>query len=134
MIGLYAQDQYKATPKVTLNAGLRWDPNFPLTVVGGRGAVFAPGQQSTRFPGAPVGLVFPGDEGINANLMPTTYGYFEPRIGIAWQLNETTAVRAGFGLFTTPLEDAFYNHVWDTAPFSPSFNLNGTITTPFKGQ
>jgi len=50
--------------------------------------------------------------------------------GIAWQLNETTAVRAGFGLFTTPLEDAFYNHVWDTAPFSPSFNLNGTITTP----
>ena len=130
MIGLYAQDQYKVTPNLTLNAGLRWDPNFPLTVVGGRGAAFVPGQQSTRFPGAPNGLVFPGDKGINSNLMPTTYGYFEPRIGIAWQVNENLAVRAGFGLFTTPLEDAFYNHVWDTAPFSPSFNLNGTTTTP----
>jgi len=128
MVGLYAQDQYKLTPKVTLNAGLRWDPNFPLTVVGGRGAAFVPGQQSTRFPNAPLGLVFPGDKGVNAGLMETTYGYFEPRIGVAWQVNENMAVRAGFGLFTTPLEDAFYNHVWDTAPFAPTFQVNGTTT------
>lgn len=130
MIGLYAQDQYKLTPKVTLNVGLRWDPNFPLTVVGGRGAAFIAGQQSTRFPNAPLGLVFPGDKGVSAGLMETTYGYFEPRIGVAWQVNANMAVRAGFGLFTTPLEDAFYDHVWDAAPFAPTFQVNGTTTTP----
>ena len=126
MFGLYAQDQYKIRPNVTLNAGLRWDPNTPPGVVGGRGAAFIPGQQSTRYPNAPIGLVFPGDRGIDSALMPTTYGYFEPRIGIAWQPRPNTAVRAGFGLFTTPLEDAFYNHVWDAAPFAPAFQRNGT--------
>ncbi|GGG85855.1 TonB-dependent receptor [Edaphobacter dinghuensis] len=132
MIGLYAQDQFKLLSNLTLTAGLRWDPNFPLQVAGGRGAAFVPGQQSTRYPNAPLGLVFPGDHGINNGLMPTTYGYFEPRIGLAWQVHPDTVVRAGFGLFTTPLEDAFYNHVWDTAPFAPSYGLNGGATTPLS--
>jgi hypothetical protein len=126
MLGLYAQDQFKFKPNLTLTAGLRWDPNLPLTVVNGRGAAFVPGQQSVRYPNAPVGLIFPGDKGLNAGLMKTTYGYFEPRIGLAWQVHPDTVVRAGFGIFTTPLEDAFYNGVWDAAPFAPSYNLTGT--------
>jgi len=132
MIGLYGQDQFKVRPNVTLTMGLRWDPNFPLQVNNGRGAAFVPGQQSTRYPNAPLGLVFPGDKGINNGLMPTTYGYFEPRIGVAWQVHPDTVVRAGFGMFTTPLEDAFYNHVWDTAPFAPSYSLSGGSTTPLS--
>jgi len=132
MVGLYGQDQIKLRPNLTFTAGLRWDPNFPLQVAGGRGAVFAPGQQSTRYPNSPLGLIFPGDHGVNNGLMPTTYGYFEPRIGIAWQAHPSTVFRAGFGLFTTPLEDAFYNHIWDTAPFAPSYGLNGGSTTPLS--
>jgi len=132
MLGLYAQDQLKVRSNVTLTAGLRWDPNFPLQVASGRGAAYVPGQQSTRYPNAPVGLIFPGDKGLNDGLMPTTYGYFEPRIGIAWQVHPDTVIRSGFGLFTTPLEDAFYNHVWDTAPFAPAYNLNGTGSTPLS--
>jgi hypothetical protein len=132
MVGLYGQDQIKLLPNLTVTAGLRWDPNFPLQVAGGRGAVFAPGQQSTRYPNAPLGLVFPGDKGVNDGLMPTRYGYFEPRVGIAWQVHPSTVVRAGFGLFTTPLEDAFYNHIWDTAPFAPSYGLNGDSTVPLS--
>ncbi|WP_263356080.1 TonB-dependent receptor [Acidicapsa ligni] len=132
MTGFYAQDQFKPLPNVTLTAGLRWDPNFPLAVKNGRGAAFIPGQQSTRYPNAPLGLVFPGDKGVTDGLMPTTYGYFEPRIGIVWQAHPATVVRSGFGMFTTPLEDAFYNHVWDAAPFAPSYNLNGTGTVPLS--
>jgi hypothetical protein len=132
MVGLYGQDQIKLLPNLTVTAGLRWDPNFPLQVAGGRGAVFDPGQQSTRYPNAPLGLIFPGDKGVNDGLMPTTYAYFEPRVGIAWQVHPSTVVRAGFGMFTTPLEDAFYNHIWDTAPFAPSYGLNGGSTTPLS--
>jgi outer membrane receptor protein involved in Fe transport len=123
--GLYAQDQYKPFNTVTVTAGLRWDPNTPPSVAGGRGVAFRQGQQSTRFPNAPLGLVFPGDAGVDDALMPTTYGYFEPRVGVAWQPRTHTSVRAGFGLFEAPLPYSYYNHTSDIAPFSPTFSLFG---------
>jgi hypothetical protein len=132
MLGLYGQDQFKLRPNLNVTLGLRWDPNFPLQVAGGRGAGFVPGQQSTRYPNAPLGLIFPGDPGLNKGLMATTYGYFEPRVGVVWQPHPDTVVRSGFGLFTTPMEDAFYNGVWDVAPFAPTFSLNATATVPLS--
>jgi hypothetical protein len=132
MMGYYVQDQYKIRPTVTISAGLRWDPNYPLTIASGRGAAFIPGQQSTRYPNAPLGLVFVGDKGVGPGVMPTTYGYWEPRLGVAWQAHPETVVRAAFGMFTTPMEDAFYDHVWDAAPFSPSYTLNGSATVPLS--
>ena len=129
-LGLYAEDQFKLKPNVTLTAGLRWDPNLPPSSQGGRGSVFVPGQQSTVFPNAPVGLVFPGDRGINSALMPTSYGYFEPRIGIAFQPRSlpNTSFRAGFGLFTAPLSYSTYNHTADIAPFSPTYTIYANYT------
>jgi hypothetical protein len=132
MLGLYGQDQFKLRPNVVVTLGLRWDPNFPLQVAGGRGAGFVPGQQSTRYPNAPLGLIFPGDHGLNEGLIQNSYGYFEPRVGVVWQAHPDTVVRAGFGLFTTPMEDAFYNGVWDAAPFAPSFSLSATGTVPLN--
>ncbi|MEO8737036.1 MAG: hypothetical protein ABI380_10900, partial [Edaphobacter sp.] len=131
MVGVYGQDQYKIKPNLTATIGLRWDPNTPAHVIGGRGADFVPGQQSTRFPNAPLGLVFPGDTGITDTLYKATYSYFEPRIGIAWSPNPTTAVRAAFGLFTTPMEDAFYQRIGDVAPFSPTYGVGSGSTIPF---
>jgi hypothetical protein len=137
-LGLFAQDQYRVRPNLTLTAGLRWDPNLPPSTPGeGRGAAFRPGQQSQRFPNAPTGLVFPGDRGVNAALMPTSYGYFQPRIGFSWQPSGLpgTAVRGAFGMFTGPLPYSTYNHTADIAPFSPVYNLNAApgagYTIPF---
>lgn len=131
-IGLYGQDQFKLTPNLTIEAGLRWDPNYPVNVVDGRAATFVPGQQSTVYPNAPTGLVFPGDTGIGGGLMRTTYGYWEPRLGVAWQPHSLphTSFHAGFGLFTAPLITSYYNHTFDNSPFAPTFTLNGTTTTP----
>ncbi len=124
-LGLYAQDQYRIRPNITLTAGLRWDPNLPPTSAGGRGAAFNPGQQSTRFPNAPTGLIFPGDKGVDSALMPTSYNYYEPRLGIAWQPRALprTAIRAAFGLFTAPLSYSVYNHAADISPFSPTYTF-----------
>jgi hypothetical protein len=128
MFGIYGQDQWKVKPNLTLTLGLRWDPNTPAHVAGGRGAAFVPGQQSTRFPNAPLGLVFPGDHGITDTLYNASYTYFEPRIGFAWAVSPTTTVRSAFGLFTTPMEDAFYQRVWDVAPFSPGYSPTSSST------
>jgi hypothetical protein len=132
--GFYGQDQYRIRPNLTITAGLRWDPNFPPKIANGRSAAFVSGQQSTVYPNAPVGLVFPGDRGIGGGLMRTTYGYWEPRIGLAWQPREFphTSIRAGFGLFTSPMIYSQYNHTADNAPFAPTFNLQGTNTMPLN--
>jgi hypothetical protein len=132
LMGYYVQDQFKFRPNLTISAGLRWDPNYPLTIADGRAAAFIPGQQSTRYPNAPLGLVFVGDKGVGPGVMPTTYGYWEPRLGVSWQLRPDTVVRGAFGMFTTPMEDAFYDHVWDAAPFAPSYTLNGSSTVPLN--
>jgi hypothetical protein len=131
-LGLFAQDQYRVKPNLTVTLGMRWDPNLPPASTGGRGAALHPGQQSTKYPNAPLGVVFPGDSGLDNALMPTSYGYYEPRIGISYQPAKLphTAFRAGFGLFTGPLPYANYNHASDLAPFSPTFLVNGTTTTP----
>jgi hypothetical protein len=128
--GFYGQDQFRWRPNITITAGLRWDPNIPPQIENGRAATFVAGQQSTVYPNAPTGLVFPGDAGVGDGLMKTTYGYWEPRVGIAWQPRSLpkTSIRAGFGLFTSPMIYSTYNHTADNSPFAPTFTNNGTTT------
>ena len=132
--GFYGQDQYRMRPNLSITAGLRWEPNLAPGVAGGRGAAYVPGQQSTLFANAPLGLVFPGDKGISKGLMPNTYGYWEPRVGVAWQTQAlpNTSFRAGFGLFAQPLQYSMYNHTADISPFSPTFGLFGGSNTPLS--
>ena len=132
--GFYGQDLYRLRPNINLTLGLRWDPNLPPQVTAGRAAVWSPGQQSTVYPNAPKGLVFPGDSGIGAGLMDTTYGYWEPRVGVAWQPKglSKTSIHAGFGMFTQPMIYSTYNHTVDNAPFAPTFTPQGTSTTPLS--
>ncbi len=132
-LGIYAQERYNVRPNFTISVGMRWDPNFPPAMTNGRGAAFRPGRQSIVYPNAPVGVVFPGDKGISSSLMPNSYGYFQPRIGLTWQPKfiQNLAIRAGFGLFTGPFPYEYYNHTADLAPFSPTFTLtSGTALYP----
>ena len=132
--GFYGQDLYRLRPNINLTLGLRWDPNLPPQITAGRAATFVPGQQSTVYPNAPVGMVFPGDSGIGNGLMKNTYGYWEPRLGVAWQPKNLpkTSIHAGFGLFTQPFIYSTYNHTVDNAPFAPQFTPQGTSTTPLN--
>ena len=131
MMGVYAQDQIRIKPNLTVTVGVRWDPNTPPTVTGGRGSQWRPGVQSTMFPNAPVGMIFPGDAGLDAKLMPTTYNNWDPRIGVAYQPKflPHTSFRAGFGIFTGPLQYSAYNHSSDIAPFSPTFSFGSHVET-----
>ena len=148
--GPFIQDDWKILPNLTINLGLRWDPNTPPVSQGGRGAAWipgtapagigpfvdnTPGQQSTVFTNAPAGLDFPGDPGVPDTLMNSDYGYWEPRIGVSWQPKflHKTVFHAGFGMFTGPLQYSEYNHASDVAPFSPTFNWSGWAYDPTCG-
>jgi hypothetical protein len=123
----FVQDDWKLLPNLTVNLGLRWDPNTAPASKGGRGAAFVPGQQSTVYPNAPLGLIFPGDKGMTDTLMNDSYNYWEPRLGLAWQPKQLphTVIHAGFGMFTGPLEYSMYNHAADISPFSPLYDYYG---------
>ena len=145
----YAQDEFRITPRLTLNLGLRYEVNTPYTDIRNRMNAWEPGKQSVVYPQAPEGLLFPGDPGVPAGIAPVDYHEFMPRVGLAWDPfgGNKTIVRAGYGIFYDgftngtggPLQGAISALPWTQAyqlP-GPGFNLAnpyGTSPTPFGGQ
>jgi Carboxypeptidase regulatory-like domain/TonB dependent receptor len=100
----YAQDTIKVTSRLTLNLGLRYDLPFPYTEVKNRQTLWIPGRQSTVFPNAPEGLLYPGDQGVPAGLIPTFKKAFAPRVGIAWDPTASAKwlVTSAYGIYYEP--------------------------------
>jgi len=109
-IGLYAQDSWKATRRLTVNYGIRWEPFFSFTNKHGYfdhfdPALFAQNIHSTLYPNAPAGLIFPGDPqwapGGN-RIAGNRYAIFLPRVGVVWDPlgDGKTTIRASVGVFT----------------------------------
>lgn len=104
-LGAFAQDSWRVRPNLTLNYGLRWDVLPAWHEKYNQIQTLALGEQSIVYPGAPAGLIFPGDPGIPSTLAPTRYNRFSPRIGLAWSPRAgKTVIRAGFGIFYTAFE------------------------------
>ena len=59
----YVQDTFKATSRLTLNFGVRYELPFPYTEIKNRQTLWIPGRQSTVVPDAPNGLLYPGRQG-----------------------------------------------------------------------
>jgi hypothetical protein len=159
---LFAQDSWKVKSNLTLNYGLRWEFNQPITDVGHKVQTFRPGQADTVFncqisSGAlglypvgtdcgpngparsifPLGLVVPGDKGVPNALTSTYYKAFAPRIGINWDPRKDgkTSIRAGFGIFYNPIEQLVLEQFSAEPPFGGSPLINTTfIQTPFYSQ
>ncbi len=100
----YVQDTYKVAPRLTINAGLRYELPMPSTEGRNRVTLFEPGKQSTVMPDAPAGLLYPGDSGVPAGLIPTDYKAFAPRVGIAWDPSNDgkSLVTLAYGIFYEP--------------------------------
>jgi hypothetical protein len=104
---LYVQDSYKATSRLTLNIGLRYELPQPYSEIHNENELFVPNVQSKVHPDAPPGLLYPGDPGVGPGLIPREYRAFAPRAGFAWDPtgNGQWAVRAAYGIFYDP----YYN-------------------------
>jgi outer membrane receptor protein involved in Fe transport len=87
--GLFIQDDWRIHPRFTLNLGLRYDYQTPVTDPHDRKLTFIEGRQSTVVPNAPLGLLFPGDEGIPRSIINPDRNNFAPRVGFAWDPKAT---------------------------------------------
>ena len=128
--GAYVQDSIRVRPNLTLNLGLRWEFSQPWYDTQDRIVTMIPGQQSTQFPKAPKGLLYPGDQGVPRTLAPTRYNNFSPRLGIAYSPGSSagllgkilggpgkTSIRAGGGIFYTAIQDQTLYWILGTTPF-----------------
>ena len=108
-IGLYAQDSWKVTPRLTINYGVRWEPWFPIWSKEGLfmrfdKALFDQNVHSQVHVNAPAGLVFPGDPQWSSgnSIANKRYNVFVPRFGLVWDPkgDGNMTIRAAFGSYT----------------------------------
>jgi hypothetical protein len=118
---VFAQDSWRATPKVTFNYGLRWDVMQPWYERDNQIQTIVPGAKSVVYPGAPAGLVVPGDPGVARGLSPTRWGNVSPRIGIAYAPNESTSLRGSYGLFYTAFQGLSAGIMYGVPPYGYNY-------------
>jgi Carboxypeptidase regulatory-like domain len=145
-VGLFAQDSWRVRPNLVVSYGLRWDRIEPWYEKYNGVSTFIPGQQSRVYPGAPEGLLFPGDPGVPRTLAPPGNRDFSPRIGLAWSpsANEgvwrtllggagKTSIRAGFGTYYTAIEALSIGILAANPPFGITYSSPAPplFATPF---
>jgi hypothetical protein len=146
--GLFAQDSWRLRSNLTFNYGVRWDLIQPWTEEHNQTGTLIPGEQSVVFPGAPTGLVFPGDPNVPRTIAPTRYNNFSPRLGLAWSPNSTStfiekltggpgnsSIRAGYGRFFTAIEGQTLAFETGNAPYGLTYSSPETplFTNPLIG-
>jgi hypothetical protein len=124
----YAQDTFRVLPRLTLNLGVRYEYNSPQydthnNIIG----FFGTGAQSTVFPDAPPGVLYPGDPGTpNRALVFADRNNWAPRVGFAWDIfgNAKLVMRGGFGIFYDIEDGALNLQFGGQPPFGDVSNLN----------
>ncbi len=125
---VYLQDDIHVTPKLTVNAGLRWDYLGPLT---DRFNALTHGFDTTspsplQAPGISVkgGLLYAGAGGLDRGIYDKQWKNFGPRVGAAYQLTPKTVLRGGYGLI--------YAQTFDDPGGAPGFNQRTAMVTSIQ--
>ncbi len=116
--GLFVQDDYRATNKLTLNLGLRYELATPWTEIHNRLANFIPALDNVYPVKSPQ---IPQDTMYNANYLD-----FEPRLGLSYQLTSKTVIRAGFGVFYDFTSESVNSLGNNNAPFAGNLSITNT--------
>ncbi len=137
---VYAQDNYKVTQRITIDAGIRWEPFLPPVDQLNDQICYDPTftKQSTYYPTAPPGILFPGppqgssslgqgDAGCPRSMVPDRWKNVAPRVGVNVDPFGTgkTSVRAGVGIFWDQARLIAWNRFSTAQPFDESVIVNG---------
>jgi outer membrane receptor protein involved in Fe transport len=135
MLSEFFQDDWKITPKLTMNYGLRYDyATWPYSGADRMTNVLDPNRTAVN---ATATLITPANSPYGSTLVKPDKNNFAPRIGFAYQVTPTTVVRAGYGRFYMLFERAgsedqmFLNppYLIDKLLSAPSNNVTANATS-----
>jgi hypothetical protein len=140
--GIYASDDFRATSKLTLSMGLRWEVNWPFSERWDRIDAIDPNMASplnTYFQGAGSSTLLKGGyvyaSPDHRHVYDVDMHDFAPRFGLSWQFRPKFVARGGYGLFYGPSVDQIMNFVAPGYTSSTNYNWStndgATLTTPF---
>ncbi len=137
-LAFYVNDDFKVTPKLTLNLGLRWDQSGPLWEKNGMWANFTSDVLNTNpngywpiEPGVPGALDFATGPETNFE-GDRAWNLFAPRVGFAYRITDKAVLRGGYGLFYSPMGI----QSWSGIPYGTyaSPDMFGTDRVPTAGK
>ena len=118
---VYSQNDWRPTSKLTVNLGLRWEVQPGPTERFDRMSSWDFTAQNAF--GTLGAIAFPGVDGYSRNLWETTYDNWGPRIGAAYQWNDKTVLRSGFGITYLPTNTGYFSGPTDYG----SANFSGGV-------
>jgi hypothetical protein len=132
--GAYAQDSWRVNNSTVVNYGVRYDHIAPWSEEHNEISTFRAGAQSVVFPGAPAGILYPGDPGVSRSLAPAG-NELSPRFGISYTPHPSsnsgeerlfgeggkTTLRAGFGVYYTAFEATTLGVLAANAPYGTTY-------------
>jgi hypothetical protein len=124
---LFAQDDWKVNNQLTLNLGLRWDVFAPFFEQHARFSFGDPNLANPAAGNIPGALVY------SKQLIPTHYKNFQPRVGVAYQLDPKTVIRAGF-VYANTLGTLGIGGNGPNGPGQNGFNPPSAINSTTTGQ
>ena len=148
--GLFAQDDWRIRPNLTLNLGIRYDRQQAPTDPQHMQTNFKPGVQSHAFPNvsivgktgpqlAPLGMLFPGDPGVPVGGVYTPNNHFSPRVGFAYDPYGTgrTVFHGAAGLFFGGISGNEWEFPSNFAPYAvrnSGYNKVTSLTHPYSND
>jgi len=115
--GVFAQDDFKILPNLTINYGIRWEYDQP---------VYEAHNKIANLNTTTGALVLAGTNGTSRSLYSPTYTDFDPRVGFAWSLRPKLVIRGGFGV----LSSMDYNMLHHTTNAPYHIGISGTSAAP----
>ena len=144
----FVQDSFKATPRLTLNIGLRYEllkqpvekynamamfiPSLSKLVIAGRGLLSQPDYDAAvQSTGVSQYITTTAAAGLPRSVVRTNYADFAPRFGFAWRpFGNRTVIRGGYGIFYGTDSLYRYSGFSNTFPFNNTLTFTATSTTP----
>ncbi len=146
----YGQDRWQITPRLTINAGLRYEYNanlaaqtnqtsdIDLSAPGGPAFVVSgnPGSLPAAASGlahlSPIPVVSASSVGWNDSLLTPRYLRVSPRLGLAWRVpgSRETVVRAGFGIYTNQAAYSILQNLAENVPFFLVKTVSNSVAAP----
>lgn len=119
----FSQNDWRATSKLTINLGLRYDVQPGPTERYNRMSSYD--LEKTNAFGAQGAMAFPGTSGYSRGLWDTTYNNWGPRVGAAYQVKDGLVIRGGFGVTYLPSNTGYFSgpNDYGSSPFGSGTNM-----------